>query len=66
MDFSLFVIPFHGDAAVQVALLVFVEVVRQVVVLFDALDEVLGVLVSDVFHSEVVYHQCELDWAPFV
>ena len=36
------------------------------VVFFEGLFEMECVFFADIFHSEVVDNQCDLDWAPFV
>ena len=59
VDVSFFVVPLEGDATVEFAL----PVDFQFVVLCERGNKVIGVILSDVLHAEVVDSERELCWA---
>ena len=59
---SLFVIPFQFYPTVEAAR----PIVNKLVFLLQALDEVLCVLFSDIFKTEVIHHKSECDLSPFM
>jgi hypothetical protein len=56
------VIPFQLDAAVQVPS----PILSKFVFFFQALNEVLRVLLTDIFYSKVINYTCECDGSPFM
>jgi hypothetical protein len=62
MHFSSHVVPFDGKSAISFA----VPIVRTLIVLSNCVQEVLRVLLADVFYSKIVDDKGELDWARFV
>ena len=59
MHFSARVVPFDGKSAISFA----VPIARTLIVLSNCVQEVLRVLLADVFYSEIVDDKGELDWA---
>ena len=62
MDFALGVIPVERESEVTFAFPVFSDVVM----LFNGVDEMIGVFFADVFHSEIVDNEGERDRSPIV
>ena len=62
MDLLLLVVPVERDSDVPRARPVF----RDVVMLFEDVHEMSGVLAAFVFDSKVIDHECELDWSRVV
>ena len=62
MDFALVVVPVEGESDVSCSFPIYVNFL---VALQDA-DEVVRILLTHVFNSEVVDNECEADGSPFV
>ncbi len=56
---ALIIIPFEAYAAVEVAVPIFGEFIF----FFDALDKVVDILLTHIFHSKIVNNKCEGDGA---
>ena len=62
VDFSFDIILFQGETAVLFS----VPIRRHLIMLFDNSNQVICVLPSDVFDSEIINHEAELDGAPLM
>ena len=66
MDAAIWVVPLEGDPNEFIPLSQFPKVVRHLVVLFHYIQQMLGMLFSNILYPKVINYKSEADWAPFM